>query len=78
MELVVALNAAAKRFNEHKMPFTLLNISYEHEREVTGAQGARQFATSRALFLENLRAELGATGAVFCRANPTISRCCGM
>jgi CheY-like chemotaxis protein len=58
IELVVALNAAAKQYNEEKIAFTLLNISYEKEREVTAEHGARQFAQARDLFIENLRAAL--------------------
>jgi len=58
IELVVALNAAAKQFNEHKVPFTLVNIFYENEREITAEHGARQFAQARDLFLENMRASL--------------------
>lgn len=65
LELVVALNAATKRFNEAERPFTLFNIHYENERDVVRAYGARQFSASRTLFLENLRAELGKLGAVY-------------
>lgn len=64
VELIVALNAAAKDYNEKKKPFTLLNIFYPNEREITAANGARQFALARDLFLENLRAKLGGAGAV--------------
>jgi CheY-like chemotaxis protein len=56
LELIVALNAAAKRYNEEKVPFTLVNIAYEKEREITAEHGARQFAQARDLFIENLRA----------------------
>ncbi len=59
MELVVALNAAAKRYNDDKVPFTLVNIIYEKEREVTAEHGARQFEQARDLFIENMRAHLG-------------------
>ncbi len=59
MELVVVLNAAAKRFNDEKIPFTLVNIFYEKEREITAEHGARQFAQARDLFIENMRAALG-------------------
>ena len=61
IELIVALNAAAKKYNEERTPFTLLNIFYENEREITAAHGARKFAEARTLFLENLRAALRAT-----------------
>lgn len=59
IELVVALNAAAKKFNEDKTPFTLVNIFYQNEREIVSEQGARQFAQARDLFIENLRSILG-------------------
>ncbi len=58
IELIVALNAAAKRYNEEKIPFTLVNVSYEKEREITVEHGARQFAQARDLFIENMRAAL--------------------
>ena len=61
LELVVALNSAAKRFNEESIPFTLLNIIYQNEREITAEHGARQFAQARDLFIENLRAALAPT-----------------
>ena len=64
IELVVALNAAAKTFNEDKTPFTLVNIFYQNEREITAEHGARQFAQARDLFIENLRAALGKTDMV--------------
>ena len=58
MELVVALNAAAKRFNDDKIPFTLINIFYDQDREITAKNGAREFAQARDLFIENMRAAL--------------------
>ena len=58
IELVVALNAAAKQFNEDKTPFTLVNIFYQNEREIVSEHGARQFAQTRDLFLENIRGSL--------------------
>jgi CheY-like chemotaxis protein len=61
IELVVALNAAAKRFNGEAIPFTLININYQNDREITAEHGARQFAQARELFLENLRAALAST-----------------
>jgi hypothetical protein len=64
LELVVALNSAAKRFNDKSMPFTLLNIIYQNEREITAAHGVRQFAMARDLFLENLRTALAPTDMV--------------
>ena len=64
IELAVALNAAAKAFNETNTPFALVDIFYQNEREVTSEHGARQFAQARDLFLQNLRAALGAPGLV--------------
>jgi len=64
LELVVALNAAAKRYNGEAIPFTLLNIIYQNEREIVAEHGARQFAQARELFLENLRAALASTDVV--------------
>ena len=62
IELVVALNAAAKKFTDEKTPFTLVNIFYQNEREITAAHGAREFAQARDLFIENLRNSLGESG----------------
>lgn len=64
LELVVALNSAAKRFNGEAIPFTLLNIIYQNEREIIAEHGARQFAQARDLFLENLRGALASTDVV--------------
>jgi CheY-like chemotaxis protein len=64
LELVVALNAAAKTYNDEHVPFTLINILYENEREVVTQHGARAYAKARDLFLENLRSSLGELGLV--------------
>ena len=64
LELVVALNSAAKRYNVEAIPFTLLDIVYQNEREIAAEHGARQFAKARDLFLENLRAALASTDVV--------------
>lgn len=64
IELVVALNFAAKRFNGDSIPFTLVNIIYQNEREITAEHGARQFTQARDLFLENLGAALAPTDMV--------------
>lgn len=64
IEVVVALNAAAKRYNEDARPFALANIFYENEREITAAHGARQFAQARDQYLDNLRAGLGPSALV--------------
>jgi CheY-like chemotaxis protein len=58
LELVVALNAAAKKYNEDKTPFALVNILYRKESEIVAEYGARRFAQARDLFIENLRAAL--------------------
>jgi CheY-like chemotaxis protein len=55
LDFVVALNVAAKDYNERKIPFTVINLSYENEREIIREAGMRQFAQARDLFLENLR-----------------------
>ena len=60
IELVVALNVAAKSYNENKAPFTLINIYYANEREIASEHGARQFAQARDLFIENVRSALSA------------------
>ena len=64
LELVVALNVAAKRFNVELIPFTLINIIYQNEHEIVAKHGVRQFAQARALFLENLRTALASTDLV--------------
>jgi CheY-like chemotaxis protein len=58
LELVVALNAAAKSYNETQQPFTLISIHYLKEKEVVAQQGVRAFTKVRDLFIENLRASL--------------------
>lgn len=55
LELVVALNGAARRYNEDRTPFSLLDISYQKEREIVRELGPRQFSQARDLVLENLR-----------------------
>ncbi len=64
LEFVIALNAAAKLFNESETPFTVVNLSYENEREIIREAGPRQFAQARDLFLENLTNELSDSGAI--------------
>lgn len=58
LELVVALNAAAKGYNETQRPFTLISIYYRNEKEIIAQQGARAFTKVRDLFIENLRTSL--------------------
>lgn len=58
LELVVALNGAAKNYNETQQPFTLISIYYRKEKEIVAQHGARTFAKVRDLFIENLRTTL--------------------
>ncbi|MEJ2118138.1 MAG: response regulator, partial [Alphaproteobacteria bacterium] len=58
LDLVVALNDEAKKFNENGVPFALLDISYQNAREIDKEHGPRQFSQLRNLFLENLRRTL--------------------
>jgi hypothetical protein len=58
IELVVAMNAAAKKFNEDETPFTLINIFYQNKREIVAEHGAQQFAQARNHFVNNLREAL--------------------
>jgi CheY-like chemotaxis protein len=64
LELVIALNAAAKKYNEEKVPFALVSIFYVNERLVVADHGARAFVNGRALFVENLRGALGQSALV--------------
>jgi CheY-like chemotaxis protein len=64
LDFVVGLNAAAKKFNEQRVPFTVVNLSYENEREIIREAGLRQFGQSRDQFLENLRHLLRDRGTV--------------
>lgn len=64
IEVVIALNAAAKRYNDDARPFALANIFYENEREIVAEHGARQFAQARDQYLDNLRAGLGPSAIV--------------
>ncbi|MEX0644493.1 MAG: response regulator [Parvularculaceae bacterium] len=53
LDLVVALNAEARRYNEEKAPFTLVNLSYQNLRPLEREFGHRQVSQARELFLEN-------------------------
>ena len=64
LDFVVALNGSAKTYNETRTPFTVLNLSYENEREIVREAGMRQFSQARDLFLENLRNLLRDKGIV--------------
>jgi CheY-like chemotaxis protein len=63
-ELVLALNDAAKEYNESKRPFTLVNIFYKNERNITAENGSRAFAEARDQFIKNLRAGVSDTTVV--------------
>jgi CheY-like chemotaxis protein len=63
-ELILALNEAAKTYNAERTPFTLVNIFYKNEREISAGHGARQFAETRDQFVDNLRAALGSAQLV--------------
>ena len=64
LAFVVTLNAAAKQYNEARTPFTVLNLSYEREREIVRETGLRQFVNARDLFLENVQHLLGDRGTL--------------
>lgn len=55
LELMVALNVAAKTFNEKGEPFALAEISYSKETDIVREHGSRHFTQSRNLFAENMR-----------------------
>jgi CheY-like chemotaxis protein len=55
LELIVALNGAFKHHEEARLPFTLLDIAYQNEREIERERGLRAFNQARDLFLEMLR-----------------------
>ena len=59
LELIIALNEEAQKYNESKTPFALLEIAYLNERVINEEGGSRQFNNIRNLFLENLRGVLG-------------------
>lgn len=64
LEFAVALNAAAKDFNDNAAPFSVANLFYENEREIIREAGVRQFSHARDLFLENLKNAIGDGGHV--------------
>ena len=55
LELVIALNKAASRFNDAQEPFVLGNIAYDNLTGIRNDHGARQATDARRLWLENLR-----------------------
>ena len=63
-ELILALNNGAKKFNEDRTPFTLVNIFYKNERAITSEHGGRAFAETRDQFLANLRTAFGSSDLV--------------
>ncbi|MGP1396928.1 MAG: response regulator [Inquilinaceae bacterium] len=58
LDLVIALNRAARGFNEDGTPFALSYVSYGNEAEIQGQAGARSFAEARRIFLESLQQAL--------------------
>ncbi|MEM7192895.1 MAG: response regulator, partial [Pseudomonadota bacterium] len=64
LELISALNGAAKRYMHEQIPFTLLTITYVNEKAITHAHGPREFAAAHALFLETLCSGLGGSGSI--------------
>ncbi len=54
LELVVALNDQARRYNEDGTPFALVDIAYRNQHLVEREEGARMFVRARNQFLENL------------------------
>jgi CheY-like chemotaxis protein len=64
LAFVVTLNTAAKQYNDAKIPFTVLSLAYEREREIVRETGLRQFSNARDLFLENVQNRLGERGVV--------------
>ena len=59
LELVIALNAAAARFNEAGTPFTLVAVQYDGLDDIRREHGARRARDSRRLWLEAARQALG-------------------
>ncbi|WP_321448617.1 response regulator [uncultured Cohaesibacter sp.] len=55
LDIIVALNEQAKRFNELGESFALLEIRYQKARELEQDAGPRQFIQTRELFIETLR-----------------------
>ena len=64
LEFVVALNTSAKNYNDAGTPFTVVTLSYDHEREIVREAGMRQYQQARDLFLETLRSRLGERGFI--------------
>ena len=60
LDLVVALNAEARRYNDEKAPFTLVNFGYQNLRPLEREFGHRQVSQARELFLENFNHALAA------------------
>lgn len=64
LDLVVALNDEARRYNDGGEKFALLDIAYQNEREITREHGPRQYNDARKLALENLRRALSENAKV--------------
>lgn len=58
LELIIALNKAASRFNEARTPFVLGYIAYDNLGDIRNEHGARLATDARRLWLENLQQAL--------------------
>lgn len=54
LEVIVAVNAELKLYQEDTTPFVVLDISYANQRRIEREHGLREFEQGRDLFLENL------------------------
>ena len=54
LEVIVAVNAELKAYQEDGTPFVVLDISYANQRRIEREHGLREFEQGRDLFLENL------------------------
>ena len=59
LELVVTLNAAARRYNEKDEPFALVDFAYRAGREIEREHGTRLLGQLRTQFLQNLKVQIG-------------------
>lgn len=59
LDLVVALNSEARKYNATGEPFTFLSVAYQHERDIVREHGASRFSAARKLFTEILQQALG-------------------
>lgn len=59
LDLIVALNAAARLHNEDGTPFALIDIAYRAAREIDRTHGPHRLDQARSLFTETLVQALG-------------------